>query len=106
MWLSHILCSLPFAGVESPLESAPFPLHVHTLPDGLIGFTQHVLIEHCPCARCCAKCWDAAATNTLPRIHPTAKETHVDKITTPVKIVCHYQVSQNVMGALKRKTKE
>lgn len=66
-----------------------------------------MFIEHRPWARYCAKCGDTAATetNVLPRIYPTAKETDVDKMIIPVQMVCHYQPSQNVMGALKRKIK-
>lgn len=42
----------------------------------------------------------------VPRIYPIAKETDFDKIIIPGKMVSYYQVSQSVLGALKRKTKE
>lgn len=85
----------------------PFPLRGrHFLIDWVVSLSR-VFIGHLPCARDCAKCWDTAATrtNVLPRMYPTAKETDVDKMITSVKIGCHYEASQSVMGARKRKTK-
>lgn len=96
---------LPALRCRQSCGLGPFPRQVQTIPDGLLGFIQQILIGTSSVAGTVQRAGGHSSKRDGrgPQNSPRAKETDFNKIIIPVKMACSLPVITEHDGGYKEK---